>query len=373
MTAAWNWARTRHIGQREETSVHLGDDGPFREPSSRRCRGSDSTSARQMSILTVGRLLRGDDIGLGGGLVRWGKLVAVGVLLSSIAWAPGPAGATCAAGVGSNTDNGYWLVGADGGIFTFGTAGFWGSDAGRHPGDPAVGMTMGAVPSGGGNSSGGYFVAHRSGEVDFFPSNGSGSPEPAAAAQAGLSVVGISANLAQPDYYFMATADGRVLVGGGASSYGDASHLKLDAPIVGIAASNAGHGYWLVGRDGGVFSFGAAAFHGSAVPLHLSSPVVGIIDTPDDGGYWLVTAAGGVYTFGDAQFYGAEAGQPLKAPVVGLMSSWPQYNGYWLVDSAGGVRPYGQAPSHGSMSGRPLASPIVGGQASLPTPVQCPS
>ena len=38
---------------------------------------------------------------------------------------------------------------------------------------------------------------------------------------------------------------------------------NLDAPIVGMAATPDGGGYWLVASDGGVFSFGNAAFHGS--------------------------------------------------------------------------------------------------------------
>ena len=38
----------------------------------------------------------------------------------------------------------------------------------------------------------------------------------------------------------------------------------LRAPVVAIAATPDGGGYWLVAADGGVFSFGSARFHGSA-------------------------------------------------------------------------------------------------------------
>ena len=34
-------------------------------------------------------------------------------------------------------------------------------------------------------------------------------------------------------------------------------------PIVGMAATPTGDGYWLAASDGGVFGFGDAAFHGS--------------------------------------------------------------------------------------------------------------
>ena len=36
--------------------------------------------------------------------------------------------------------NGYWLQGADGGIFTFGDAQFYGSMGGRHLNAPMVGI-----------------------------------------------------------------------------------------------------------------------------------------------------------------------------------------------------------------------------------------
>jgi len=36
--------------------------------------------------------------------------------------------------------NGYWLVASDGGIFTFGDAGFYGSEGGQPLFEPVVGM-----------------------------------------------------------------------------------------------------------------------------------------------------------------------------------------------------------------------------------------
>ncbi|HTT87488.1 MAG TPA: choice-of-anchor Q domain-containing protein, partial [Acidimicrobiales bacterium] len=51
-------------------------------------------------------------------------------------------------------------------------------------------------------------------------------------------------------------------------------------------------GYWESAADGGVFSF-AAAFHGSEGGKPLDAPVVGMAATPDGGGYWLVASDGG--------------------------------------------------------------------------------
>jgi hypothetical protein len=52
--------------------------------------------------------------------------------------------------------------------------------------------------------------------------------------------------------------------------------------------------------------------------VHLNAPVVGMASTPDGKGYWLVAADGGVFTFGDAAFYGSMGEVHLNAPVVGM-------------------------------------------------------
>ena len=58
------------------------------------------------------------------------------------------------------------------------------------------------------------------------------------------------------------------------------------------------------GADGGVFSFGEAKFHGSMGGRPLNQPIVAIAATPDGGGYWLVASDGGVFSFGDGLFAG---------------------------------------------------------------------
>src|SRR5438552_1807114 len=85
---------------------------------------------------------------------------------------------------------------------------------------------------------------------------------------------------------------------GGAPSLG-APNSALNAPIVGIAATRRGRGYWLLASDGGIFSYGNARFYGSTGAMHLNQPVVGISPTPSGRGYWLVASDGGVFSFGD--------------------------------------------------------------------------
>ena len=49
-------------------------------------------------------------------------------------------------------------------------------------------------------------------------------------------------------------------------------------------------------------------FYGSMGGQHLNKPIVGMAATPDGGGYWLVASDGGIFTFGDARFYGSTGG-----------------------------------------------------------------
>jgi hypothetical protein len=138
-----------------------------------------------------------------------------------------------------------------------------------------------------------------------------------------------------------------------------AGALVLDHPIVGMAATPDGGGYWEVASDGGIFAFGDAGFYGSEGGQPLDHPIVGMAATPDGGGYWEVASDGGIFAFGDAGFYGSEGGQPLDHPIVG-MAATPSGHGYWLVGSDGGIFSFGDAAFRGSTGGIGLNRPIVG-------------
>jgi N-acetylmuramoyl-L-alanine amidase len=126
---------------------------------------------------------------------------------------------------------------------------------------------------------------------------------------------------------------GGVLPFGQAQSHGSLQGQSLDAPIVGMAATPGGGGYWLVASDGGVFSFGNAVFHGSTGATALNAPIVGMAATPDGGGYWLVASDGGIFSFGNAVFEGSAAGSTLAQPVIGIVG-FPGGPGYWMVEGA---------------------------------------
>ena len=200
---------------------------------------------------------------------------------------------------------GYWMTAADGGVFNFGAAGFHGS-----------------------------------------------------AAAPGRNVVGIAASPTRRGYWLV-ERNGAVANHGDARHYGSMSHVRLNAPVLGMERTTSGGGYWLVGADGGLFSFGDARFHGSTGSIRLNQPVVGMAVAPSGGGYWMVARDGGIFAFGDAGFFGSMGGTPLNQPVVG-MASTPSGRGYWLVASDGGMFAFGDARFYGSMGGTRLNRPIVG-------------
>lgn len=266
-------------------------------------------------------------------------------------------GAEPAAGLaGSSTPTGYWLASSGGG---FGVIGYGQAHTYPVPQPPQSVVGIGSVTSAQGywlvTKAGGVFSF---GAVQFFGS--------AADVRLVAPVVGMAVS---PDGrgYWLAAADGGVFTYGDARFFGSASALHPAVPVVGVTATPDGGGYWMVGEHGAVFSFGDAHFYGApcwaggggravsegpggcgpAGMPELVAPVVGMASTPDGQGYWLVTADGGVFSFGDAHFFGSMAGKRLNAPVVG-MAPTPDGSGYWLAAADAGVFTFGDAPFLGS-------------------------
>ena len=206
---------------------------------------------------------------------------------------------------------GYWLLGGDGGVFSFGAARFMGSTGDIKLNRPAVAMD--ATPDGNG-------------------------------------------------YWFTAT-DGGVFTFGSAGFFGSTGAVHLNQPVVGMATTPTGKGYWLVASDGGIFAFGDAGFYGSTGAVKLTQPIIGMAPTPTGEGYWLVARDGGIFAFGDAGFYGSTGGNAGTSPVADLAVT-PTGKGYWLLGEDGGIYNFGDAPYRGSPAGtglcdRPLARRIA--------------
>ena len=60
----------------------------------------------------------------------------------------------------------------------------------------------------------------------------------------------------------------------------------LNEPIVGMAATPSGNGYWEVAADGGIFTFDAT-FYGSRGGQSAVDRFFAMVPTPDGGGYLL--------------------------------------------------------------------------------------
>jgi hypothetical protein len=201
---------------------------------------------------------------------------------------------------------GYWLLGADGGIFAFGDAQFYGSMGGKPLNAPVVAMAPTATGAG----------------------------------------------------YWLVAEDGGIFAFGDAKFYGSMGGKPLNEPIVGITASASGNGYRLVAADGGIFAFGDAQFYGSMGGQSLNAPVVAMTPSATGNGYRMVAADGGIFAFGDAQFYGSMGGKPLNLPIIGMQAT-ASGAGYWCVALDGGVFAFGDAPFVGSAANEDLWAPII--------------
>jgi hypothetical protein len=203
--------------------------------------------------------------------------------------------------------HGYWLVGSDGGIFTFGSAIFYGSTGAITLQRPVVGITPTADKRG-------YWLVASDGGIFTFG-----------------------------DAVFHGSIPGL-----GFAPAGSSNPKRLNAPIVGMVPSADGGGYFMVASDGGVFTFGDAKFEGSCPGIGgCAGPVVAVMPDSSGNGYWVVTQAGDVYSFGNAPYLGApgSTGSPVTA------ATSPNGFGYLILTANGTVYNYAVASALGGTFG----------------------
>ena len=221
--------------------------------------------------------------------------------------------------------NGFWTVGADGGVFTYGNAAYHGSMGGTRLNRPVVGMA--ATSDDGGYwlvaSDGGLFSL---GDAAYHGSMGG--------TRLNRPVVGMAGDPTTGGYWEVASDGG--IFSFNAPFFGSTGALRLNKPVVGMAATPDGGGYWLVASDGGVFAFGTAKYEGSTGAIQLNEPIVGMAATPDGGGYWLIASDGGIFSFGTAAFQGTSVPTPMSSAAVALVAS-SSGGGYREIDADGGV------------------------------------
>ena len=255
--------------------------------------------------------------------------------------------------------HGYWLVGSDGGIFTFGTAQFYGSTGSLQLQRPVVGI----VPT---KDDGGYWLDASDGGVFSFGDTqfygsipglgvhpaGSGLPN-----SLNAPIVGMVPSV-DDGGYFMVASDGGVFAFGDARFAGSCPGIGgCSGAGVAVMPDASGNGYWLVTQTGNVYTFGDASYFGA--PGNTGSPVTSAVRTPDGGGYWILTANGAVHNYGDAGNYGDAVGVyggPNPATAIFATSDG---GGYWIAAGNGAVSPFGDAPNDGGMSGTHLNGSII--------------
>ena len=205
---------------------------------------------------------------------------------------------------GSTTpSHGYWLVGSDGGIFSFGSAQFHGSTGNLALQRPVVGI----VPT---RDNGGYWLDASDGGVFSFG-----------------------------DTQFFGSIPGL-----GLHPAGSGLPHSLNDPIVGMVPSTDDGGYFMVASDGGVFAFGDAHFAGSCPGIGgCRGSAVAVMPDHSGNGYWVATSTGQIYAFGDAPYLGS----PGHGTITSAVAS-PVGNGYWVLLSTGQVFSYGDSTDLGS-------------------------
>jgi cell wall-associated NlpC family hydrolase len=159
--------------------------------------------------------------------------------------------------------------------------------------------------------------------------------------------------------YWLFAGDGGVFTFGDATFYGSTGAIRLNQPIIGMAATPTGKGYWLYAADGGIFTFGDAVFYGSTGAIRLNRPIVSMTSTPSGHGYWLVAGDGGLFSFGDATFLGSTGAQAIVQPIVRLVTT-PDGLGYWEVARDGSVYPFGEANGGTNANGDTPTLPVMG-------------
>ncbi len=255
--------------------------------------------------------------------------------------------------------HGYWLVGSDGGIFTFGAAQFYGSTGSLRLQRPVVGI----VPT---TDRGGYWLDASDGGIFAFGDAGFYGSIPGLGLHPAGSRLPNSLNApivgmvpsADGGGYFMVASDGGVFAFGDAKFAGSCPGIGgCSGAAVAVMPDANGNGYWVVTQTGNIYTFGDAPYFGA--PGLQSVPVTSAVRTPDGRGYWILFANGAIANFGDAGNFGSPAGQMGGFDPATAIFTTADGSGYWVAAANGAVANYGDAPDDGSMLGTHLNGSII--------------
>jgi subtilase family serine protease len=254
---------------------------------------------------------------------------------------------------------GYWLVGSDGGIFTFGAAQFYGSTGSIKLQRPVVGISPTATRAGYWlvASDGGVFAFGNAGYYGSIPGAGLAPAGSGLPHSLNAPIVGMVPS-ADGGGYFMVASDGGVFAFGDARFEGSCPGIGgCSGAAVAVVPDASGNGYWMITQTGNVYAFGDAPFYGA--PGNQGAAVTSAVRTTDGGGYWVLLADGAVYAYGDAVARGGPVGAVGGLNPASAVFADASGGGYWVASAAGSVYPYGDAPDDGSMAGNHLNGSII--------------
>jgi hypothetical protein len=267
----------------------------------------------------------------------------------------------------ASAQHGYWLVGSDGGVFSFGSARFYSSAANLHLQSSVVGITPTA-------DRGGYWLVASDGGVFSFgdanfygsiPGLGIAPDDSPKLPRLNAPIVDMVSSQDGRGYYLVA-ADGGVFTFGDAKFEGSCPGIGgCSSGVAAMMTDGTGNGYWLVTYTGDVYAFGDATdYGGPAAYLPYATEVLSAVRTPSGNGYWILFSDGEIYTYGDAAYLGSPFGQiKFSNPASAVFATTDGF-GYWVTSFNGTVYAYGDAPNDGDLSATHLNGPIVGATGS---------
>ena len=244
------------------------------------------------------------------------------------------------------TQTGYWMVGSDGRVYSFGDAKGYG-DASLAPGAQAVDIEP--TPSGNG-----YWIIDDQGHV-FAKGDAKAFGDVSRSILTPVEVITSLSSTKSGNGYWVFTSVGRAIPFGDAVFYGDMRDTKLNGPVLDSIPTASGNGYYMVASDGGIFSFGDAVFKGSMGGKPLNKPVQSLVPDGDGSGYWLVASDGGIFAF-EAPFKGSMGAVKLNKPVTGMVRYG---DGYLMVGEDGGIFSFSSKKFVGSLGDNPPKNPIT--------------
>jgi hypothetical protein len=213
----------------------------------------------------------------------------------------------------TNAADGYWVMGGDGTVTAFGAAEYFGS-----PHDDGIGKTGGQA-SGTGSwwqaicptpDNDGYWCVGADGRIRSYGA-ATTYTDLGLTVDEDMYVAGAYPCPVGAHGLFIAIAGtGEVIVKGSATWYGDWDETSLTFPhrLASVIPTMDSDGYWLVTTSGRVDAKGAAVDYGQ-----ITNPVLDdnalmvdqLLPIPSEDGYLIVRLGGAILPFGNAQYFGA--------------------------------------------------------------------